>query len=285
MYMSKILWFQECTFQNSNLVGGKKFLFRRVTCISQINSADGFAITTEFYDDLLRNNSINLFIESFYTETVTDLLSLDLNKLSEILKSKIKECKFTKDQEDLLKKFYREMPTPVELAVRSSAIAEDLPNASFAGQQDTYLNIRSFEQLKDAVLRCFASLFNSNAISYRMSNNISYSQVKMAISVQQMIRSDLGSAGVAFSLDTESGYSKAIVINSSFGLGESVVGGLVTPDEFIVDKRVLEIEDSDPIITKELGRKNTKVVFTPEGGVEETRTNEEELARLSPMHK
>jgi pyruvate,water dikinase len=140
--MSKILWFQECTFQNSNLVGGKSSSLGELHRIPQINSADGFAITTEFYDDLLRNNSINLFIESFYTETVAKSPSLsDLNKLSEILKSKIKECNFTKDQEDLLKKFYREMPTPVELAVRSSAIAEDLPNASFAGQQDTYLNL------------------------------------------------------------------------------------------------------------------------------------------------
>lgn len=280
--MSKILWFQECTFQNSNLVGGKSSSLGELHRIPQINSADGFAITTEFYDDLLRNNSINLFIETFYTETVSKSLSLsDLNKLSEILKTKIKECQFTKEQEDLLKKFYREMPTPVELAVRSSAIAEDLPNASFAGQQDTYLNIRTFDQLKIAVLKCFASLFNANAISYRMSNDIAYSQVKMAISVQQMIRSDLGSAGVAFSLDTESGYSKAIVINSSFGLGESVVGGLVTPDEFIVDKRVAQIENSDPIITKTLGKKDTKVIFTKEGGVEETRTTEEELAEFS----
>lgn len=282
MYMSKILWFQECTFQNTNLVGGKSSSLGELHRIPQINSADGFAITTEFYDDILRNNSINLFIESFYTETVAQSPSLsDLNKLSDILKSKIKDCGFTRDQEDLLKKFYREMPTPVELAVRSSAIAEDLPNASFAGQQDTYLNIRSFEQLKEAVLKCFASLFNANAISYRMSNNISYSQVKMAISVQQMIRSDLSSAGVAFSLDTESGYSKAIVINSSFGLGESVVGGLVTPDEFIVDKRVLKIDSSDPIITKTLGKKDTKVIFTPEGGVEETQTTDEELADFS----
>ena len=280
--MSKILWFQDCTFKNSNLVGGKSASLGELHRIPEINSANGFAITTAFYDDLLDNNSLTSFVEKTYNEGVSNHPSLSqLNKLSTLLKNTIREAEYSKDQEDLLKQFYREMPKPIELAVRSSAIAEDLPNASFAGQQDTYLNIRSFDQLKDAVLKCFASLFNANAISYRISNNIAYSQVKMAISVQQMIRSDLGSAGVAFSLDTESGYSKAIVINSSLGLGESVVGGLVTPDEFIVDKRVVQIEDSDPIITKKLGKKTTKVVFTPDGGVEQTFTTEEEIMEFS----
>ena len=282
MYMSQILWFQDCTFKNSNLVGGKSSSLGELHRIPQINSANGFAITTLFYEDLLHNNSITQFIETMYTESVLKPLTLsELNKLSEILKSKITECSFSQKQEEQLQKFYNEMPNPTELAVRSSAIAEDLPNASFAGQQDTYLNIRTFSQLKNAVLKCFASLFNANAISYRITNNITYSQVKMAISVQQMIRSDLSSAGVAFSLDTESGYSKAIVINSSFGLGEAVVGGLVTPDEFIIDKRVAQIENSDPILTKKLGKKNTKVIFTKDGGIEYCCTKEKERTSFS----
>ena len=282
MYMSQILWFQDCTFKNSNLVGGKSSSLGELHRIPKINSANGFAITTVFYDDLLTNNLIAQFIETLYTETVIRPLTLsELNELSDILKSKIMECTFSQEQERLLAEFFIQMPNPTELAVRSSAIAEDLPNASFAGQQDTYLNIRSFTQLKDAVLKCFASLFNASAISYRISNNIAYSQVKMAISVQQMIRSDLSSAGVAFSLDTESGYSKAIVINSSFGLGEAVVGGLVTPDEFIVDKRVAQIENSDPILSKKLGKKNTKVIFTQKGGVEHCCTAEKERCEFS----
>lgn len=282
MYMSQILWFQDCTFKNSNLVGGKSSSLGELHRIPQINSANGFAITTLFYEDLLHNNSITQFIETMYSESVSKPLTLlELNKLSEILKSKITECSFSQKQEEQLQKFYNEMPNPTELAVRSSAIAEDLPNASFAGQQDTYLNIRTFSQLKNAVLKCFASLFNANAISYRITNNITYSQVKMAISVQQMIRSDLSSAGVAFSLDTESGYSKAIVINSSFGLGEAVVGGLVTPDEFIIDKRVAQIENSDPILTKKLGKKNIKVVFTKDGGIEHCCTKEKERKSFS----
>ena len=246
-----ILWFNDCSFKNSNLVGGKSSSLGELNRILNINSADGFAITTKFYDDLLEFNSLTNTIKTIYTSSITNKeLSIDqLHKLSFSIKEKIINAKFSEIQERELNKFYNGMKIPIELAVRSSAIAEDLPNASFAGQQDTYLNIRTFCDLKTAVLKCFASLFNANAISYRITNNINYDQVKMAISVQKMIRSDLGSAGVAFSLDTESSYSKAIIINSSYGLGESVVGGLVTPDEFIVDKRVCEM-NGDPIISK-----------------------------------
>ena len=280
--MPRILWFQDCIVENNHLVGGKSSSLGVLHRIPIINSANGFAITTEFYDELLSYNSLTSFIETIYNECINNNPSLSqLNKLSTIIKSKIIESRYTVDQEEILKKYFEKMATPIELAVRSSAIAEDLPNASFAGQQDTYLNIRTFNQLKEAILKCFASLFNTNAISYRISNNIEYSQVKMAISVQQMIRSDLATSGVAFSLDTECGYSKAVVINSSVGLGESVVGGLVTPDEFIVDKRVCSIKNSDPIITKKMGQKSTKVIFTKEGGVQECDTSKEERNMFS----
>lgn len=280
--MSRILWFQDCTFENTNLVGGKSCSLGVLHRIPNIHSANGFAITTKFYDELIEQNNLTQFIETTYNTSVSSNISLSqLNELSSTLKSKISACWFTKAQEQELKSYYEEMPVPIELAVRSSAIAEDLPNASFAGQQDTYLNIRTFEQLKEAVLKCFASLFNANAISYRISNNIDFSQVKMAISVQKMVRSDLASAGVAFSLDTESGYSKAVVINASFGLGESVVGGLVTPDEFIVDKRVASISSADPILSKKMGKKTSKVVFTENGGVEHCDTSILEQSTLS----
>lgn len=252
-----ILWFNDCSFENSNLVGGKSSSLGELNRILNINSADGFAITTKFYDDLLEFNSLTNTIKTMYTTNITNKeLSIDqLHKLSFSIKEKIINAKFSEIQERELNKFYKSMKMPIELAVRSSAIAEDLPNASFAGQQDTYLNIRSFSDLKTAVLNCFASLFNANAISYRITNNINYDQVKMAISVQKMIRSDLASAGVAFSLDTESSYSKAIIINSSYGLGESVVGGLVTPDEFIVDKRACMMK-GDSIISKKKVKKS-----------------------------
>lgn len=283
--MEEIVSFSECSFKNISLVGGKSSSLGELCRIDNINSANGFTVTTKFYDNLLSYNALTDFIEDKYNDaTVNKELSiLELNQLSVLLKSKLLSMKYTKEQEQLLEIFYKKMPQPIELAVRSSAIAEDLPNASFAGQQDTYLNICSFEGLKEALLKCFASLFNANAISYRISNNIKYSQVKMAISVQKMIRSDLACAGVAFSLDTESGYSKAIVINSSFGLGESVVGGLVTPDEFIVDKRVcLDIKNgSDPVVSKKMGQKHTKVVFNKNGGVTELNTTKDESSMFS----
>ena len=283
--MSEIVWFEECSFKNITLVGGKSASLGELSRIENINSSNGFTITTKFYDNLLRNNSLTELIEKKYNDVTENkaLSILELNELSNILKDKILSMNYTTKQEEQLYSFYKSMPNPIQLAIRSSAIAEDLPNASFAGQQDTYLNICSFEQLKEAVLKCFASLFNANAISYRISNDIKYSQVKMAISVQKMIRSDLACAGVAFSLDTETGYTKAIIINSSFGLGESVVGGLVTPDEFILDKRVcLDIEKgSDPIISKKMGEKHTKVVFTENGGVTELDTTKDESSMFS----
>lgn len=283
--MSEIIWFEHCSFKNITLVGGKSASLGELSRIENINSSNGFTITTKFYDNLLRNNSLTELIEKKYNDATENkaLSILELNELSNILKDKILSMNYTTKQEEQLYSFYKSMPNPIQLAIRSSAIAEDLPNASFAGQQNTYLNICSFEQLKEAVLKCFASLFNANAISYRISNDIKYSQVKMAISVQKMIRSDLACAGVAFSLDTETGYTKAIIINSSFGLGESVVGGLVTPDEFILDKRVcLDIEKgSDPIISKKMGEKHTKVVFTENGGVTELDTTKDESSMFS----
>lgn len=123
------------------------------------------------------------------------------------------------------------------MSIRSSAVAEDLPNTSFTGQQDTYLNISYSEDLISSVIECLASLFNNRAISYRDSNQIPYEQVSISVEIQRMTRSDLDSAGVGFSLDPNSGYSKAIIINSACGLGELVVSGSVKPDKFIVNKR------------------------------------------------
>jgi pyruvate,water dikinase len=165
----------------------------------------------------------------------------------------------------------------LEVAIRSSAIAEDLPNASFAGQQDTFLNIKGIDSLLYHVKKCFASLFNTRAISYRKEHNINISDVKISVAVQKMVRSDIGSAGVGFSLDPETGYDKAIIINSSFGLGELVVSGGVKPDEFIIDKRTLTFKHSDPIITKKLGDKKTKIIYNDEiDGTIEINTNDNE---------
>src|SRR5678815_4347476 len=147
-----------------------------------------------------------------------------------------------------------------ELAVRSSATAEDLPEASFAGAAETFLNIRGREALLTAVHQCFASLFTDRAISYRA--RVGYDQLKVAISVgvQPMVRSDKGSSGVIFTLDTESGFRNVVLVNSSYGLGEFVVQGVVTPDEWTVFKPTLR-DGLRPIIGRQLGSKEVRLVF------------------------
>lgn len=278
--MSKILWFKDCSYDNKGLVGGKNASLGELFRLSQIlnfNIANGFAITTEFYQDFIDYNNLNNEIEKdIYNLDCSDLNLL--NQISNNIKQKIINSKFTEEQIELIESNYNLLSAlyltkNVDVAVRSSAIAEDLPNASFAGQQDTYLNVVGIEDLKIYVKECFASLFNSRAISYRHSHNISFDQVKISIGIQKMIRSDIGSAGVAFSIDPETGYDKAIVINSSFGLGESVVSGSVKPDEIILDKRVLEIIDGDPIIMKKTGSKLTKTIYGKKGTIDVETSN------------
>ena len=128
---------------------------------------------------------------------------------------------------------------------------------------------------------CFASLFNARAISYRKTHNIPIGEVKISVAIQKMVRSDKGSAGVAFSIDPETGYNKAVVINSANGLGELVVSGGVKPDEVILDKRILRYIDGDPVITKNMGNKETKIVYDDENGVKEVKTTKREKTTYS----
>ena len=273
-----IIWFKDCSYENKNKVGGKNASLGELYNLSKnlnFKIANGFAITTDLYDNFIENNKLNNLVEESMNSVNVDDID-DLNKKSQYIKNLFNEASFTEDQINeilksfkILKDFYTE---DIQVAVRSSAIAEDLPNASFAGQQDTYLNITSDNDLIESIKNCFASLFNSRAISYRKTNNIKFEDVKISVGIQKMVRSDIGSAGVCFSIDPETGYDKAIVINSAFGLGELVVSGGVKPDEFIIDKRVLQNTKYDPIIMKSLGDKNTKIIYS-DNGVNEIDTN------------
>ena len=273
-----IIWFKDCSYENKNKVGGKNASLGELYNLSKnlnFKIANGFAITTDLYDNFIENNKLNNLVEESMNRVNVDDID-DLNKTSQYIKNLFNEASFTEDQINeilksfkILKDFYTQ---DIQVAVRSSAIAEDLPNASFAGQQDTYLNITSDDDLIKSIKNCFASLFNSRAISYRKTNNIKFEDVKISVGIQKMVRSDIGSAGVCFSIDPETGYDKAIVINSAFGLGELVVSGGVKPDEFIIDKRVLQNTKYDPIIMKSLGDKNTKIIYS-DNGVNEIDTN------------
>ncbi|RPF64949.1 hypothetical protein EGV97_10120, partial [Helicobacter pylori] len=149
-----------------------------------------------------------------------------------------------------------------DVAVRSSATAEDLPDASFAGQQDTYLNIKGKTELIHYIKSCLASLFTDRAISYRASRGFDHLKVALSVGVQKMVRADKGSAGVMFSIDTETGFKDAVFITSAWGLGENVVGGTINPDEFYVFKPTLE-QNKRPIIKRQLGNKTQKMVYAP----------------------
>lgn len=264
-----ILWFNACSYDNKHLVGGKNASLGELNRLSQLlsfNAANGFAVTTLFYSEYLHNNNLGILVDGAYRyESLTEL-----QQKSQTIKDAILGGDFTPEQVELLKKNYSELSfkyntTDLSVAVRSSAVAEDMPDASFAGQQDTYLNVCGISDLLSAIKQCMASLFNVRSISYRKQRNVPLSEVKISIGIQKMVRSDLGCSGVAFSIDTESGYNRAIIINSSVGLGESVVSGAVSPDEVIVDKRTLNIIDADPIIMKKLGDKTSKVIYADNG--------------------
>lgn len=287
-----IVWFKHCSHQNKNQVGGKNCNLGELYRLSQLlgfNIANGFAITTMAYERFIEYNKLeNDIIKKLETIDFNDIDTLQ--QISNDIKSTIISGKMPEDMTQIINASYQDLSnlyntTNLSVAVRSSAICEDLQNLSFAGQQDTYLNVTGESDLILYVKWCFASLFNARAISYRYSNNIDYSLVKISVGIQKMIRSDIGSAGVAFSIDTETGYNKAIIINSSFGLGEAVVSGLVKPDEVIIDKRTINIIDSDPIIMKKKGDKKMKIIYkvgeNNESGVEEVETTQKEYLNFS----
>ena len=163
--------------------------------------------------------------------------------------------RFPKELEDEITQRYKVLSEEhgneaTDVAVRSSATAEDLPDASFAGQQETFLNVRGCQSLMASVKSCFASLFTDRAISYRAERGFDHRTVQLSVGVQKMVRSDLGASGVAFSIDTESGFKNAVIINGAYGLGELIVQGEISPDEFIVFKPTLKDPGLRPIIEK-----------------------------------
>jgi pyruvate, water dikinase len=286
---TEIIWFKDCSYKNKHLVGGKCSSLGELHSIAKrigFSIGDGFALSIDMYDDFIKYNELENKIETMVNEIDTSNIR-ELEEKSKELRNVISQASFTKEHTDLIFQYYHKLSQIygkecIEVAVRSSALAEDLPNASFAGQHDTFLNVKGTKELIQSIKDCFASLFNSRAVSYRKTHNIALSDVKISVAIQKMIRSDIGSAGVAFSLDPETGYNKAIVINSAFGLGELVVSGGVKPDEFILDKRVLRDIEGDPIIIKKKGDKNTKIVYdTENGGIKEIETDEFERLNYS----
>lgn len=263
---------EEVALEDLSRVGGKNAslgeMIQHLAPLG-INIPYGFAITVDAYDAFVSHNVLDGPVRKIISEMDVDNL-ISLRKGGTQIRQLIRNGRFPKEMEEEIKNRYSALSSrygqeATDVAVRSSATAEDLPDTSFAGQQETYLNVRGSEGILDAVRNCFASLFTDRAISYRKHFNFDHFDVKISVCIQKMVRSDLASSGVAFSIDTESGFRDVVLINGSYGLGEMVVQGAVSPDEFIVFKPTLE-KDFESIIEKKLGKKDHKMVYGDDPG-------------------
>lgn len=257
-----IKFFDELGIKDVPIVGGKNAslgeMYRNLIG-KGVYVPNGFATTSGAYDYFMEQSGlkdkIREILKGLNTGDVVDLGKRGEKVRQTILKTEL-PADLKKEVMDAYKKLSKQYKVAgVDVAVRSSATAEDLPDASFAGQQETFLNIKGEKQLMDAVRRCIASLFTNRAISYRVDKGFDHFKIALSVGVQKMIRSDLAASGVMFTIDTESGFSNTVLINSIYGLGENIVQGKVTPDEFYVFK------PTKKIISRSLSQKKIKMVY------------------------
>lgn len=276
-----VLWFDEVSKDDIPLVGGKNAnlgeMYQNLTHATSDIFPDehvvvpyGFAVTAYSYRYFIEKNELDKKIH----EVLQNLNTQDIKSLEQAgskIRDMIMSAEFPEELNAAILTAYKELAGKLNLAdsqpdvaVRSSATAEDLPDASFAGQQESYLNIRGDHALLDAIKKAFASLFTNRAISYRVDQHFDHFKVALSVAVQKMARSDRGVSGVMFTLDSDSGFRDVVLINGAWGLGEFVVKGIVTPDEFMVFKPTLK-KGFSAIISKTLGSKEKKLVYATEG--------------------
>lgn len=263
-----LIWFKDLRWSDVDKVGGKNASLGEM--ISQLHSRgvrvpNGFATTADAFRKFLAQDGLDKRIGELLSKLDVDDVEA-LAQAGKTIRGWIEQTPFPQDLEQDLNAGWNELTesagsADIEVAVRSSATAEDLPDASFAGQQETYLNIRGLDNVKAAMRKVFASLYNDRAISYRVHKGYDDDGVALSCGVQRMVRSDLGSSGVMFTLDTESGFDKVVFVTASFGLGECVVQGAVNPDEFYVHKANLR-EGRPAILSRKKGSKKQKMVFS-----------------------
>jgi pyruvate,water dikinase len=265
-----VLWFNELGIKDVPLVGGKNAslgeMYRELTK-KGVKIPNGFAVTAYSYNYFIEKAGIKQHIK----EILKDLNTHDMRNL-EARGHKVRETILSAEipeeiKEEIIKayaKLCKEYGHDTDVAVRSSATAEDLPDASFAGQQETFLNIKGEHALMEACKKCFASLFTNRAISYRQDKGFDHFDIALSIGVQKMVRSDLACSGVMFSIDTETGFKDAVFITSSYGLGENIVQGAVNPDEYYVHKPTL-MKGFKPIIFRKVGEKAIKMIYNTHG--------------------
>lgn len=263
-----ILWFNEIKIEDVPRVGGKNASLGEMTqaVVPQgVNIPYGFATTAEAYFYFLASTGLDLKIAEILKE-------IDVHNLKQLAekgkqaRDLILNAKLPKELEEEVLTAYKTLSQKyqseaTDVAVRSSATAEDLPGASFAGQQETYLNVAGEENVLVALKKCFASLFNDRAIAYRQEMGFAHTKVGLSAGIQKMVRSDLGASGVMFSCDTESGFGDVVLINASYGLGENIVQGAVEPDQYYVFETTLK-KNFKPVIEKKVGAKLIKMIYT-----------------------
>ena len=287
-----IKWFKEINIKDIPRVGGKNAslgeMYRNLS-EKGVRVPNGFATTAEAYWYFLAKSGlkeqIKKLLKGLDVRNIRNLMSRGKKIRQMILKAELPE-----DFKSSIVNAYKDLSQQygvkaVDVAVRSSATAEDLPNASFAGQQETYLNIRGEKQLLAAVRKCIASLFTDRAIVYREEQGFDHLKIALSVGVQKMVRSDLAYSGVMFSCDTESGFADVTVINSSWGLGENIVQGKISPDEFMVYEPL--IDKFKPIVSKKLGAKEWKMIYTkdPARPIKNIRPSQEERKKFTLSDK
>ena len=278
--MRFVRWFSEVGLSDVDLVGGKNAslgeMIRELAPLG-IRVPDGFAVTAEAYREFLRAAELERPIASLLAGLQRDDLQ-DLIERSARIRKLILSSDLPDEIADEAVQAYADLSAryqvaAADVAVRSSATAEDLPGASFAGQQDTYLNIQGEKAVLDAIRRCFASLFTARAMGYRADMGFDHAQIALSVGVQKMVRSDLAASGVIFTLDPESGHREMVLVTSSYGLGEAVVQGQVVPDQFYVHKPTLR-QGFSSLVWRTVGSKEQRMVYGSSG---------DELVTLEPV--
>ncbi len=265
-----IAWFENLDLADVALVGGKNASLGEMIkeLASQgVKVPSGFVVTADAYSELVRSSGIG----SQLTELLRNVDKNNIDQLSicgQTARAMIKQAGLPEAVAAEISQAYRQMETRygagVDVAVRSSATAEDLPEASFAGQQETFLNVRGQGALLESCLNCFASLFTDRAIAYRIDKGFDHMSVRLSIGVQKMIRSDLAVSGVIFTLDPESGFRNTVLVTSAYGLGENIVAGRVDPDEFLIFKPTLETSPL-PVLKRKCGSKQYRMIYAGHG--------------------
>src|SRR3989344_1509681 len=265
-----IVWMHDISMDDVAQVGGKNASLGellRAVVPKGVRVPLGFAITATAYYHYLKETGLDTFIEMTLKGLNTRNLS-ELSRCGKLIREKMRATPLPADLEKAISEAYTQMEQQygknTDVAVRSSATAEDLPGASFAGEHETYLNIRGAKDVIRATIWAMASLFTDRAISYRADNGFAHTKVALSVGVQRTVRSDLGASGVMFTVDTESGFRDLVLINAVWGLGELIVQGHVTPDEYLVMKsKIGKVQNT--IIGKTLGVKNKKMRYAETG--------------------